>query len=170
MNNKSADRKGNITITMFIFMLNSSSATTAWKVKLSHKMNESPHNQYIKTKSVKAPSDLKLKTAISRFVFQIFPVNKLRWFVSSAGHRQFCLYDDVIKMASYMRPKLLSQHFCLRLFGPSSPSSPERGPTELSNGVGCNVSKNFVFEVELWHLNWGQNDSHATKQKEIWGR
>ena len=28
MNNKSADRKGNITITMFIFMLNSSSATT----------------------------------------------------------------------------------------------------------------------------------------------
>ena len=55
----------------------------AWKVKLSHKMNESQHNQYIKTKSVKVPSDLKLKTAISRFVFQIFPVNKLRWFVSS---------------------------------------------------------------------------------------
>ena len=55
----------------------------AWKVKLSHKMNESRHNQYIKTKSVKVPSDLKLKTALSRFVFQIFPVNKLRWFVSS---------------------------------------------------------------------------------------
>ena len=48
--------------------------------------------------------------------------------------------------------------FLSRLFGPSSPSSPERGPTELpfeaiSNGVGCNVSKNFVFEVELRHLN-----------------
>ena len=55
----------------------------AWKVKLSHKMNESRQNQYIKTKSVKVPSDLKLKTAISRFVFQIFPVNKLRWIVSS---------------------------------------------------------------------------------------
>ena len=37
----------------------------------------------------------------------------------------------------------------------------------ISNGVGCNVSKNFVFEVELRHLNWGQNGSHATKQKEI---
>ena len=46
----------------------------AWKVKLSHKMNESRH---------KVPSDLKLKTAISRFVFQIFRVNKLRWFVSA---------------------------------------------------------------------------------------
>ena len=45
-------------------------------------MNESRHNQYIKTKSVKGPSDLKLKTAISRFVFQIFPVNKLRCLVS----------------------------------------------------------------------------------------
>ena len=31
----------------------------------------------------KVPSDLKLKTAISHFVFQIFPVNKLQWFVSS---------------------------------------------------------------------------------------
>ena len=50
----------------------------ALKVKLSHKMNESRHNQYIKTESVKVPSDLKLKTAISRFVFQIFHVNKLR--------------------------------------------------------------------------------------------
>ena len=37
-------------------------------------MNESRHNKYIKTKSVKVPSDLKLKTAISRFVFQTFPV------------------------------------------------------------------------------------------------
>ena len=46
-------------------------------------MNESRHNKYIKTISVKVPSDLKLKTAISRFVFQIFPVHKLRWFVSS---------------------------------------------------------------------------------------
>ena len=46
-------------------------------------MNQSRHNQYIKTKSVKVPSDLKLKTALSRFVFQICPVNKLRWFVSS---------------------------------------------------------------------------------------
>ena len=55
----------------------------AWKGKLSHKMNESRHNQYIKNKSVKVPSDLKLKTAKSRFVFQIFPVNKSRWFVSS---------------------------------------------------------------------------------------
>ena len=55
----------------------------AWKVKLSPKMNESRHNQYIKTKSVKVPSDWKLKTAISRFVFQLFHVNKLRWLISS---------------------------------------------------------------------------------------
>ena len=55
----------------------------AWKEKLSHKMNESRHKQYIKTKSVKVPSDLKLKTAISHFLFQIFPVHKLQWFVSS---------------------------------------------------------------------------------------
>ena len=41
-------------------------------------MNESRHNQYIKTKSVKVPADLKLKTAMSRAVFQIFRVNKLR--------------------------------------------------------------------------------------------
>ena len=41
-------------------------------------MNESGHNKYIETKSVKVPSDLKVKTAISRFVFQMFPVNKLR--------------------------------------------------------------------------------------------
>ena len=40
-------------------------------------MNESPHNKYIKTISVKVPSDLKLETATSRFVFQLFPVNKL---------------------------------------------------------------------------------------------
>ena len=53
----------------------------AWKVKLSHKMNESRHNTL--KPSVKVPSDLKLKTALSRFVFQIFPVNKLRWLVSS---------------------------------------------------------------------------------------
>ena len=32
----------------------------------------SRHNQYIKTKSVKVPSDLKLKTALSRFVFKYF--------------------------------------------------------------------------------------------------
>ena len=44
----------------------------ALKVKLSHKMNESRHNQTIKTKSVTVPSDLKLKTAISRVVFQYF--------------------------------------------------------------------------------------------------
>ena len=31
----------------------------AWKVKLSHKMNESRHNQYIKTKSVKLPFNTK---------------------------------------------------------------------------------------------------------------
>ena len=76
---------------------------------------------------------------------------------------------------SYTRPKILYQHFCLRLFGLSSPSSPERGPTELpcktiKNGVGWYVSKNFVFEVELRHLNWAQKGSHATKQKEIWDR
>ena len=41
-------------------------------------MNESRHNEDIKTKSVKVPSDLKLKTALSHFVFQIFPGNKLR--------------------------------------------------------------------------------------------
>ena len=54
------------------------------KSKLSHKMNESRHNQYVKTKSVKVPSDLKLKTEISLFVFQmkLFPVNKLRCLVS----------------------------------------------------------------------------------------
>ena len=46
-------------------------------------MNESRHNDYIKTISVKVPSDLKLETATSRFVFQIFPINKFRWFVSS---------------------------------------------------------------------------------------
>ena len=50
----------------------------ALKVKLSNKMIESRHSQYIKTKSVKVPSDLKLKTAISRFVFHIFHVNKLQ--------------------------------------------------------------------------------------------
>ena len=32
-------------------------------------MNKSQHNQDIKTESVKVPSDLKLKTAISRFCF-----------------------------------------------------------------------------------------------------
>ena len=53
----------------------------AWKVKLSHKMNESRHNQYIKPKVLSYY--LKLKTAISHFVFQIFHVNKLWWFVSS---------------------------------------------------------------------------------------
>ena len=45
----------------------------ARKVKLSHKMNESRRNKYIKT-IIKVPSDLKLETATSRFVFQIFPV------------------------------------------------------------------------------------------------
>ena len=53
----------------------------AWKLKVSHKMNESRHNQYIKPKVLSY--HLKLKTAISRFVFQIFHVNKLWWFVSS---------------------------------------------------------------------------------------
>ena len=57
--------------------------TVGVKSKMSHKMKESQHNQYIKTKCVKVLSDLKLKTAISRFVFQILPVNKLRWFVSA---------------------------------------------------------------------------------------
>ena len=48
-------------------------------------------------------------------------------------------------------PQNFDPVFLSRLFGPSSPSSPERGPTELpfkaiSNGVRGNVSKNFVFE------------------------
>ena len=65
--------------------------------------------------------------------------------------------------------------FCIRLFGPLSPSSPERGQTELpfkaiTNGVGWNVPKKCAFEVELWHLNWARKGWHATKQKEIWGR
>ena len=34
-------------------------------------MNESGHNKYIETKSVKVSSDLKVKTAISRFVSNI---------------------------------------------------------------------------------------------------
>ena len=45
------------------------------KVKLSPKMNESRHNQYIKPKVLSY--HLILKTAISHFVFQIFHVNKL---------------------------------------------------------------------------------------------
>ena len=53
----------------------------AWKVKLSHKMNESRHNQYIKTKSVKLP--FKTKNSNISFCFQIFHVNKLWWFVNS---------------------------------------------------------------------------------------
>ena len=44
----------------------------AWKVKLSHKMNESRHNQYIKTKSDKVPSDLKLKTEYLVLFFKYF--------------------------------------------------------------------------------------------------
>ena len=48
------------------------------KSKIVTQNERSRHNQYIKTKSVKVLSDLKLKTALSRFVFQIFPVNKLR--------------------------------------------------------------------------------------------
>ena len=38
-----------------------------WKVKLSHKMNESRHNQYIKTKSVKLP--FKTKNSNISFCF-----------------------------------------------------------------------------------------------------
>ena len=38
-----------------------------WKVKLSHKMNESQHNQYIKTKTVKLP--LKTKNSNISFCF-----------------------------------------------------------------------------------------------------
>ena len=49
--------------------------------------------------------------------------------------------EDPGDEVGYNRPKILSQHFCLRLFGPSSPSPLERGPTELPfkairNGVG----------------------------------
>ena len=39
----------------------------AWKVKLSHKMNESRHNQYVKTKSVKLP--FKTKNSNISFCF-----------------------------------------------------------------------------------------------------
>ena len=44
-------------------------------------------------------------------------------------------------LRTFTRPKILSQFFCIRLFGPLSPSSPERGQTEfpfkaIRNGVG----------------------------------
>ena len=85
--------------------------------------------------------------------------------------------DSVLAQFSrtYTHPKILSQYFCLQLFGPLNPSFSERGQTELPfkairNGVGWNVLKKSALKVKLWHLNWAQKGSHATRQKEIWGR
>ena len=38
--------------------------------------------------------------------------------VNSAGHRQFCLYDDVIKMASWYNSQevILAPKFCPSIF------------------------------------------------------
>ena len=85
--------------------------------------------------------------------------------------------DSVLAQFSrtYTHPKILSQYFCLRLFGPLNPSFSQRGQTELPfkairNGVGWNALKKSAFKVKLWHLNWARKVSDATRQKEIWGR
>ena len=96
--------------------------------------------------------------------------------------KQFCLYDDVIKIASSHNSRELipTLKFCPSMFVcrclvPWIPVFSERGQTELPfkairNGVGWNALKKSAFKVKLWHLNWARKVSDATRQKEIWGR
>ena len=68
----------------------------AWKVKLSHKMNESRHNQYIKPKVLSY--HLKLKTAISHFVFPNISCKHWSCYDSSALWIYFLVKNKSVKL------------------------------------------------------------------------